>query len=150
MKKAFRIVFNVAALALGGWGAIHAMNSEVECFENQVFLYSLGGTIQGISYRVDDLGSNGLIRGHITALYRNAGMLGGYLDTTNFKEDGLLGLERPNDKEGYFIVRLPTRQVESGLKREVFETKFGKSLAALHPDWQSEYGRKPWTCLWYN
>lgn len=132
---------------LGGYVAFHTMYREAACFGNGVFLYADGKTIQGLSYRLESGSSMGLVRGHITKIYRHGDLIGDYLDTSHFQDDGLLGFERENDKEGYFIINIPTRRVQAGLSAETFDAELGKPTGALQPSWSSASGRKPWTCL---
>ena len=93
------------------------------------------GTIDGYSIQ----GRHSLIRGKIEFLYSDDSVISGYLSTRFFKEDGLIGLERKNDKEGFFIIDKNIGLVEAGLTGDIFFSQMEqryhqKHIKFLRPD----------------
>ncbi len=93
------------------------------------------GTVDG--YPVQ--GEHSLVRGKIEFLYFDDSVISGYLSTRFFKEDGLIGLERRNDKEGFFIIDKSIGSVEAGLTGDIFFSRMEqryhqKNIKFLRPD----------------
>ena len=64
-----------------------------------------------------------MIRGDIKKYYFDSRIIAGYLSIKSFPDDGLLGLESENDKEGYFIIFKDMGNIISGLTKENFQKK---------------------------
>lgn len=80
-----------------------------------------------------------ILRGKIEFISIEEGVISGYLSTRYFKEDELFDLSEPNDKEGFFIIRLKDGNVISGLDGSTFfqklENDYGyKDIEFLKPE----------------
>lgn len=98
-------------------GIMLSKNSFFEvCLGNGYRIKNVSRDIQTVSIRENGVDRR-LIRGKITGYFSNDIMIVGLLDVTGGDRNGLVGLEGPLDRNGFFLVQVDTGQLMSGLNR---------------------------------
>lgn len=103
VRKIVKISLALAVALAGGVFLIKDAFREY-CLVGNYVLREVASTIQTVSRELGEDRSEWIIRGRITKITAVDNYIIGYLSLAYIEKDGLVGLEGPNDKEGYFVI----------------------------------------------
>lgn len=113
-------IVNYLSIACLCCGKAFANGYKETCIGDNLVLTVVTPTIQTIAVLESSSGGkNRLIRGDLQYLAVEEAFVAGYLSTSFFVADSLVGLEGPDDKEGYFVIDRVSRNVTSGIDSRI-------------------------------
>lgn len=141
VRKIVKISLALAVALAGGVFLIKDAFREYCLIDNYV-LREVTSTIQTVSRELGGNRSEWIIRGRVTKITVVDNHIIGYLSLAYVEEDGLVGLEGPNDKEGYFAIDVARGSVVLSGWSEAQLDSYIKGIAGVRVK-DLEFGARP-------